>query len=144
MRFFFYGTLLDPDVTALVLGRRLPPAAFQCAILPGYARWRVEGGTYPIAVPAPGAEVIGAVVGGLSRRDVERLAYYEGPGYRIAPLKVKLGGVLALVSVFEPVKTRLQPTAETWDLQKWQQRYKRAFIARLRPAFSAHPAYSRP
>ena len=26
MRFFFYGTLLDPDVTALVLGRRLPPA----------------------------------------------------------------------------------------------------------------------
>ena len=35
MRFFFYGTLLDHDVTALVLGRRLPPAAFVPASLLG-------------------------------------------------------------------------------------------------------------
>ena len=33
MRFFFYGTLLDSDVAALVLGRRLPPAAFMPASL---------------------------------------------------------------------------------------------------------------
>ena len=26
--FFFYGTLLDHDVMALVIGRRLPPSAF--------------------------------------------------------------------------------------------------------------------
>jgi hypothetical protein len=26
--FFFYGTLLDHDVMAVVIGRRLPPSAF--------------------------------------------------------------------------------------------------------------------
>lgn len=144
MRFFFYGTLLDRDVTALVLGRRLPPAAFQRAILPGYARLRVKGGTYPIVVQDPRGRVAGAVVTGLSRKDVDRLARYEGPGYRIVPLDVKLYGGSASVSVFEPVKTRLQPTAEAWDLQLWQRRHKRAFINRLRPAFSAPPGYSTP
>ncbi|SJZ57221.1 Gamma-glutamyl cyclotransferase, AIG2-like [Enhydrobacter aerosaccus] len=144
MRFFFYGTLLDPDVTALVLGRRMAPGMFQRAILPGHARWRVQGGSYPIVVPDARAEVVGAVVSGLSQRDIERLARYEGPGYRIAPLKVKLGGVTTVVSVFEPVKSRLQPSRDVWDLHQWQLQAKRAFISRVRAALSAPPAYSRP
>ena len=74
MRFFFYGTLLDHDVTALVLGRRLPPAAFMPASLPGHARRRVKSATYPIVVRDPRGEVPGAIVGGLSARDVARLA----------------------------------------------------------------------
>ena len=56
MRFFFYGTLLDRDVTALVLGRRLPPQAFVPATLPGHSRWRVQGGSYPVV----GAAIRGA------------------------------------------------------------------------------------
>src|SRR5215510_10196859 len=102
MRFFFYGTLLDPDVVALVLGRRLPPAAFMTASLPGHARRRIKGGSYPIVVRDPRGEVPGAVVGGLSARDVARLWAFEGPRYRIAPLKVKVDGCLTTVSVFEP------------------------------------------
>ena len=51
----------------------------------------------------PGGEVEGVVVGGLTERDVERLSAYEGPRYRIAPLKVTVGGALkTTVSVFEP------------------------------------------
>src|SRR6516165_9135039 len=98
MRFFFYGTLLDPDVTALVLGRRLPPATFVPAVLPGYSRWRVQGGSYPISVPDRKGFVSGAIVRGLSTRDVARLAAYEGPGYRIAPLKVRTAGAMTAVS----------------------------------------------
>ena len=55
MRFFFYGTLRDRDVMALVLGRRLPPAAFAPASLPGHARRRAKGASYPIVVRDPGA-----------------------------------------------------------------------------------------
>jgi gamma-glutamyl AIG2-like cyclotransferase len=144
MRFFFYGTLLDPDVTALVLGRRLPPAAFLPASLPGHARRRIKGGSYPIIVRDPRAEVPGAIVGGLSARDVARLSAYEGPRYRIAPLKVKASGILTTVSVFEPIENRFQPTAGAWELGQWQRQHKRAFIARVQRAFSARPAYSRP
>lgn len=137
MRFFFYGTLLDGDVTALVLGRRLPPRRFAPAVLPGHARWRVQGGSYPIAVPDRRAEVPGAVVEGLSARDVARLAAYEGPGYRIATLKVKVRGALAIVPVFEPLGGRLTPTNRPWDIVSWQRRDKRAFLDRLKRAFSA-------
>src|SRR5260370_30534202 len=103
MRFFFYGTLLDHDVTALVLGRRLPPKAFVPAILPGYSRWRVEGGSYPLSVPDRKGEVSGAIVGGLSVRDVLRLAAYDGPGYRIAPLYVNAADALPTAAAFPPL-----------------------------------------
>jgi len=144
MRFFFYGTLLDRDVTALVLGRRLPPHAYTAASLPGHARRRAQGGTYPIVIADPCDEVPGAVVGGLSARDVARLAAYEGPGYRVARLRVKVRGRVTEVSVFEPIQSRLKPSRELWELTLWQRRHKRSFVDRLRRAFSAHPAYSRP
>jgi hypothetical protein len=144
MRFFFYGTLLDHDVTALVLGRRLPPAAFVPAILPGYSRWRVQGGSYPISVPDRKGEVPGAIVGGLSARDVARLAAYEGPGYRIATLKVRVGEHSTTVSVFEPIVSKLKPTNKAWDLALWQRRDKRAFVGRLTRALSGRWGYSRP
>lgn len=137
MRFFFYGTLLDCDVTALVLGRRLPPAAFATAALPGHARRRVKGASYPIVVRDPRSEVAGAVVSGLSARDVARLAAYEGPRYRIAPLRVRIADRLSVVSVFAPLEERFQPTGGSWELTTWQRVHKRAFLARLRPALSA-------
>lgn len=139
MRFFFYGTLLDHDVMALVIGRRLPPSAFMPATLKGHVRRRAKGVSYPILVREPGGEVEGVVVGCLTRRDVERLAAYEGPRYRIAPLKVRVGGHLTTVSVFEPVEDRFQPVDGAWNLALWQGRYKRPFVSRLRRAFAARP-----
>jgi hypothetical protein len=136
MRFFFYGSLLDPDVTALVLGRRLPPSAWVPATLPGHARKRIKEGTYPIAVPDPKGSIVGATVGGLSARDVARLSAYEGPRYRVAALKVRIGGAVRRVSVFAPLEERFQQTAGSWELVDWQRRHKRAFLARIRPRFS--------
>src|SRR5258707_14890955 len=144
MRFFFYGTLLDHDVTALVLGRRLPPTAFVPAVLPGFSRWRVQGGSYPISVPDRKGQVSGAIVGGLSARDGARLAAYEGPGYRIAALKVKVGEAMAPVSVFEPIVSKLEPTNRPWDLALWQRRDKRTFVGRLMRALNGRRGYSRP
>ena len=143
MRFFFYGTLLDRDVTALDLGRRLPPSAFEPAMLRGHSRRRARGVSYPVVVRDPRGEVSGAIVGGLSARDVARLSAYEGPGYRIARLKVWTAGILATVSVFEPLEDRFQSVAGPWDLAVWQRRDKRKFVARLRRAFSARPVCSR-
>ena len=134
MRFFFYGTLLDRDVASLVLGRRLAPQAYTPAALPGHARRRVKGASYPIVVRDPKGEVAGAIVGGLSARDVARLSAYEGPRYRVAPLKVRIDGAMTTVSVFEPLEERFQPTSGEWDLVAWQRRYKRAFLARVTPA----------
>lgn len=142
MRFFFYGTLLDRDVMALVIGRRLPPAAFAPAILSGYARQRVKGASYPIAVRDQRETIRGSVVGGFSARDVARLSAYEGPRYRIVSLKVREKGTLSTVAVFAPLEERFQPTDGVWSLPLWQRRYKRGFVWRLRRAFSGRPGHS--
>ncbi len=136
MRFFFYGTLLDADVMALVIGRRLPPSVFVPAVLPGHSRRRAKGATYPVVVRDVADRVTGVVVGGLTSRDVARLAAYEGPGYRIARLKVRVGGELATVSVFEPIVARLEPSDSPWDYALWKGRYKRPFVGWLRRALS--------
>ena len=138
-RFFFYGTLLDRDVTALVLGRRLPPAAFVPASLPGHARRRVKGASYPIVVRDPRGEVAGAIVGGLSARDVARLAAYEGPRYRIAPLKVRMAGAMTIVSVFEPLRRALSADQRLWELASGSVAHKRAFVARLQAGAQRAP-----
>jgi len=83
-------------------------------------------------------------VGGLSARDVARLAAYEGPGYRIAALKVKVGEAMAPVSVFEPIVSKLKPTNRPWDLALWQRRDKRTFVGRLKRALNGRRGYSRP
>ena len=82
-------------------------------------------------------------MGGLSRRDVERLAAYEGPRYRVAPLKVRIGDRLTVVSVFEPKEKAFQPVDGEWSLTLWQRHDKRKFVDRIRKVFSVHPAYSR-
>ena len=143
LRFFFYGSLLDPDVTALVIGRRLPPRAWVPASLAGYSRRKARGVSYPVAIRDPRGTIEGAVVGGFSRREVERLSAYEGPRYHTVPLKVRIHGRIVTVSVFEPKEKAFQPVDGVWSLVQWQQRYKRRFVDRLRRAFSAHPAFSR-
>ena len=90
MRFFFYGTLLDRDVTALVLGRRLPPAAFVPAMPAGPCAAAGEGrAAIRSSCAIRAARCRARSSAGLSARDVARLAAYEGPGYRIAPLRVQ-------------------------------------------------------
>ncbi|SEP44951.1 Gamma-glutamyl cyclotransferase, AIG2-like [Rhodospirillales bacterium URHD0017] len=136
MRFFFYGTLLDSDVMALVIGRRLPPSAFVPAVLPGHSRRRAKGSTYPVVVRDPAGQAKGVVVGGFTSRDVARLSAFEGPGYRIADLKVRIAGELATVSVFEPVATRLQPSESPWNYALWKGHHKRPFVGGLRKALA--------
>jgi hypothetical protein len=106
-------------------------------VMPGHSRRRAKGMTYPVVVRDPADEVRGVVVGGLTPRDVARLAAYEGPGYRIARLRVRLAGALAMVSVFEPLASRLQPSASPWNYALWKSRHKRSFVGRLRKALCA-------
>ena len=120
-----------------------PPAAFVPASLLGHARRRAKGASYPIVVRDPRGVVPGVVVGGLSARDVARLADLRGAGLSRRAAARAGSGRDDTVSVFEPVQSRLQPSGEPWDLALWQRRHKRAFVDRLRRALSARPGYSR-
>ena len=132
MRFFFYGTLIDPDVRKAVLGK-LAPAAVEPATLPGWRRFRAKGVSFPIARPDPKAEIEGVLARGLTDEAGRKLDAYEGDGYRRVTVEALAGGkpVAAFFYVDDGSGTLVaEPGA--WSYANWVKRDKRAFLALLK------------
>ena len=88
MLLFLYGTLLDPEVLARQSGDRKLARRLKPARLEGYARTGLLGTPYPTLVRRPGAETRGAVLRA-GPAALRRLAAYEGPQYRLVPVRVE-------------------------------------------------------
>jgi hypothetical protein len=129
--FFFYGTLLDADVRALVMGAGAP-AEIAPATLRAWRRVAHPRETYPMIVPAADVAVEGAIARDLAEDTVARLVTYEGPEYRIVAVEVQLaaGGPVA-AEVFVPIAPLVGADAP-WDLASWQRLHKQRYLARMR------------
>lgn len=121
MDFSFYGTLMDEDVRATVLGRALPAAKLMPATLVGYRRVCLTGTPYPVLVPgAEGDLVEGLLARGLSTNDSARLVRYEGDAYVVKVLAVEAGATERVKArVFLP-RGNVRVTDETWTLSEWR------------------------
>jgi gamma-glutamylcyclotransferase (GGCT)/AIG2-like uncharacterized protein YtfP len=137
MRFFFYGTLIDPDVRRAVLGR-LAPETVEPATLPGWRRFAAKGVTFPIARPDPKAEIEGVLARDLSAAAGRLLDAYEGDGYRRTKVEIVAGGksVSAILYVDDGSGT-LVPKPAAWEYATWVKRDKRAFLAKLKTQVAA-------
>jgi hypothetical protein len=125
MRYFFYGSLTDPDVLAIVLGR--PRIDGVPAALRGWRRWRVAGACYPLISPAPGGCVEGVVLDA-SPAEARRLAWYEGEDYDLRELRPTLAsGEPVAALVFLP-KPDLAHADEPWDPTLWRREHKAALL----------------
>jgi gamma-glutamylcyclotransferase (GGCT)/AIG2-like uncharacterized protein YtfP len=129
MRYFFYGTLMDPAVLAAVIGRRGPPPLRQAASLDGYRRVYRACAWYPIIVPADGERVEGIVVTGLRQDDARRLDAFEGDEYvvRALPVDTTRGGRV-VARVFMARADVPTATARPWSLEDWRRRYRRDYL----------------
>jgi hypothetical protein len=129
---FFYGTLLDDDVFALVTGRCLAPRDRCRATIDGYIRVFREGASYPILIASAGARVEGALVGKVRAREAERLKTFEGDEYDLVQRIVhRHGGGSVGAHVFM-AKSWVPGSSEPWDLAHWRRRHKHRCLARLR------------
>lgn len=139
-RFFFYGTLCDPDILRMVLGYQPAPHQLAAASLAGYQRKTARGKSYPILLPqakpgpsaGQGNDVEGLLFQPASPQDGKRLDAYEGPEYitLLLPVRLAKGGTVS-ARVYLPRPGRLQPSPDDWTLEIWQSREKAAFIKRL-------------
>lgn len=86
-RVFVYGTLLDPAVLAARAGRRGLARRASPAALQGWRRVRLRGTPWPTLRRQRGAVVRGLVIG-LRGAALRRLMAYEGPAYRLHPVRV--------------------------------------------------------
>ncbi len=92
MDYFFYGTLMDGDVLARVVGQPVPPARMEAAVVDGYRRLYVAGAWYPMLVPAPGGRVEGRLVSGIDAAQAARIANFESDAYELEALPVRRRG----------------------------------------------------
>lgn len=145
-RFFFYGTLRDPEVRARVLGAVTARVALVPATAPGWRALYVRGRDFPVLVPRRGAIAPGLLAEGLNRDSLCRLVAYEGRGYRIGVVNVTAGtGTRLRAAAFLP-KRRLKPGPRCFDLGDWQMARRMRYLRRLagRPGFSRPAARGNP
>lgn len=132
MRFFFYGTLMDPDVCRAVLGDRAEVLDIRPALLTGYRRVRANCGNYPVLVRRRGGLVPGVLVEGLDYEALLAMAHFEGKEYEPRrALTIDRHGRRVTAWLFLPNRLRLA-TDRSWDLHRWRRSGKRLLLRQVR------------
>jgi hypothetical protein len=140
MAFFFFGTLMDPDVLAYILDRPIGSDEVDSAELAGFRRVCAREATYPVLVPDPEARLDGVVLLRPTPRDVLRIAHFESEEYEAEWTTVHRtdGGPLQ-ARVFLALET-MSASAEPWDLPAWAAAHKAEFLERCRTWMLDAPA----
>jgi gamma-glutamylcyclotransferase (GGCT)/AIG2-like uncharacterized protein YtfP len=138
LTYFFYGTLMDPEVLRTVIGRRIPPSNRRAALIGGYRRVYRAGACYPILIADTESGVKGILVTGLTAADAVRLAAFEGHEYDLAEVPVTLArGEMTRARVFFPTSC-VPGTSREWTLREWRRRHRAG--TRARRELRAHAA----
>lgn len=124
-RLFLYGTLLDRELRAAVIGTG--PQEPVPATLRGFRRVRLAGTPYPTLRPTTGAAVNGLFLGGLTPASLDRLAVYEGQAYRLIRCTVSVSDRRFAARVFTAAPSRA--TTEIWSFDAWAACQRRRDIA---------------
>ena len=74
---FTYGSLMFPEVLAIVLGRNFNNEDMIDAILQGYRRVAIPDRTYPTGIESPDSHINGKLIAGITEADLQRLDAYE-------------------------------------------------------------------
>lgn len=130
MRYFFFGSLMDPELLAVVLGRGLAAAAFEPAVLGGFARYRVRGEAFPMLAAEPGGRVDGVLVHGLGAEDAARIAWYETDDYDIAETAVRRADGTEVAAYCCLPRPGALHDGIAWDYVRWRHE-DRAFALEL-------------
>lgn len=129
MRFFFYGTLVDADVRARVLGRAAALLRVTGARAPGWRAVYAAGKPYPVLVRTHRAVAAGVLAEGARPGILARLTAYE-KGYRLRRIAVLAAGRPVTAAVFLP-RRALRAGPRLFDLQSWQRIRKRDYLKRM-------------
>ncbi len=133
MRYFFYGTLIDPDIRRHVMGD-LAPASVEPARLEGWRRFSLKGASFPIARPDRAASIDGVLARGLDKAAGRLLDIYEGPGYgrTIVSVRDADGKARDAVLFVEDGSVEFIVVPQPWDYEVWVRRHKKEFMAQLK------------
>jgi len=126
---FVYGTLRDPDLFRLVVGRPLAvfrPRPFRLA---GWRAAKPARAPFPVLTQAPQSHAAGLILAPMDAGSLARLIRYEGPGYALRPLK-RLSSH-DLLHAFLPLGAP-EAHADDWRLEEWTALHKAETLSAIR------------
>ena len=128
MHIFTYGSLMISSVMQAVTGSRFTSRE---ALLRGYARFSLQGASYPGLVPQEGTLTEGVLYLDVTPSCVARLDAFEGAFYDRVPVTVEVAGSGRLPAdvyiVTPPLRHRL--SADAWYLDDFRREHLAAFLA---------------
>lgn len=131
---FYYGTLRDPDLFAVVAGADMASVRPLAGHVRGYSAQRIAEETYPGLRPQAGGQVEGVYASAVPPWMEARVRFYEEDEYHGVPITVHLAdGRRVEAQVFMP-NTRALMTEEAWRLERWR-RDDKALALRLAAAW---------
>lgn len=115
---FIYGTLRDPALLRVVLGKPPEQGSILKAELPGHETLSVKDDDFPMIREAAGALAPGLLLAGLGPGDLRRLDFFEGAyGYSRKPCQVSAGGKMVSSQAYFPHVPLVSDGK--WDFGKW-------------------------
>lgn len=126
---FTFGTLMDTEVLQCVSG--ILPSTL--AIIPARVVDRVQhevlGEGFPILLPAPGQEVLGRLIFGLTETAMQRILFFEGDEYATQPLTVETDGASQEALYFKDSGV-YETTGKSWIFSQWHESEHATFLER--------------
>ncbi len=130
--FFFYGTLMDSDVLARVIGRPHRSIKTFRADAAGWRAVQGRGVTYPFLIADAICHTEGVVISGITPHELRRLKRFEGNEYAVGRVTVTIEGVGQVASRAFLPRFRNMPWCKVpWSIDVWRRRHKRGFMACL-------------
>ncbi|MEM7257647.1 MAG: gamma-glutamylcyclotransferase family protein [Pseudomonadota bacterium] len=125
---FVFGSLMDPDVLALVSGMALSDLTLATASVQGYRQGEVEEESYPVLVACESAQTSGLLIKGLSDTALARILFFEGEEYRLQKIEATLDNGEAVAAFYFCDTGAYTVRDAMWDFDQWQQIHKPSFI----------------
>ncbi len=127
---FVFGSLMDRDVLSLVSGMDASSLVLQPGTLHGYQQSEVVEECYPVLVANESSSCNGLLIQNLTPLALERILFFEGEEYFLAPVTVvpQAGQATSVKAYYFRDAGVYTVRAEPWNFEAWQTEHKASFM----------------
>ncbi len=130
--YFFYGTLMDPDVLSWVAGQRIPATRLRPAWIDGHVTRTVLGKTCPVLVEAADEVTGGRYVAGLGLEAADRIHRFGDDGHDLVMKSIRLPGGGRREAMVYLGTEWMEISDEVWDFRTWRRHHRASCLRRVR------------
>ncbi|MFT5110707.1 MAG: hypothetical protein ACI8P9_000016 [Parasphingorhabdus sp.] len=121
---FCFGSLMDWDVVACVLEENTDRLSMVSCKLENFRVARLPHEDYPMLVVDESRIASGQLLCGLSKAQLDRILFYEGEEYALAPCYVKLDSGETVLASFFSENNMPAPEMTDWCFETWVRNHK--------------------